>query len=235
MIIGSDNMAFLIGVIIIVLFIVITYLVIKNKIRKYFGKSILEIIHDAKIEDQELPKSLSSMDSIYLEQIKKDFPQLNINELKREAEKIILDSLNSIENKRIKNISNDKIRSFVKSQINDLKTTKVNYDSIKIHKTVISKYENNNGIATIYFGTSLEYLYLKDNKLERKIQDRFKTEFIYVIDENIVPKDKKLVGINCPNCGAPIKDTKKEVCQYCQTKIISLPKRVWVCNDIIRY
>lgn len=52
------------------------------------------------------------MDSIYLEQIKKDFIDININELKREAEKVILDSYKAIEAKDSSKFSG-KIKSFI--------------------------------------------------------------------------------------------------------------------------
>lgn len=228
-------MWFLIGVIILILFILVVYLIITYKVKKYFHKSIFEIISDAKKEDEQIPKSLSSMDSIYLEGIRKDFPDLNINELKRKAEQIILDSLSAIEKKNTSKIKEEKVKSYVESVINDLKGQNINYDSIKIHNTVISKYEKTKSIATIYISTALEYLYLKNNKLECKVQDRYKLEFVYVIDEENVEKDKKLIGLNCPNCGAPIKTTKNQKCPYCKTEVITLPKRVWVCNDILRY
>ena len=84
-------MLFLIGVIIFILFIIIVYFFIKSKIKKsleQFGfKNINEIISYAKLEDQEVPKSLASMDRLYLEQIKRDFPQININLLKRQSER----------------------------------------------------------------------------------------------------------------------------------------------------
>jgi len=89
-------MAFLIGVIILIIFIIIVYIIAKRKVNnfimKYFGTTnINNIIEQEKIMDEELPKSLSNMDSIYLDKIKKDFPELNINELKSEAEKVILE------------------------------------------------------------------------------------------------------------------------------------------------
>lgn len=232
-------MAFLIGVIILIVFIVFCYIFIKFKIKKTLNKygisSIKEVMEKAQLEDEELSKSLSSMDSIYLERIKEDFPDLNINELKRMSEKAILDSLAAIEKKSSENIKSAKLKAFVDSQIEDLKDSEVCYESIKIHKTVVSKYENNKGIATIYFGSSLEYFYKKDNSIKKKVQDRFKVEFIYIIDESKVEANKKVLGLNCPNCGSPIRTLKHKNCEYCGTKVIDLVKKVWTCNDIIRY
>ncbi len=232
-------MAFLIGVIILILFVVFCYIFIKIKVKKALNShgisSLKEAFEKAQLEDEELPKSLSSMDSIYLEKIKEDFPDININELKRMSEKIILDSLNAIEKKTSQNIKNAKIKAFVDSKIEDLKGSTISYDSIKFHKTVVSKYENYNGIATIYFGSSLEYFYQKDNSIKKKVQDRFKLEFIYIIDSSKVAADKKILGLNCPNCGSPIRSLRNRNCEYCGTKVIDLVKRVWTCNNIVRY
>jgi len=232
-------MAFLIGVIILILFITFSYIYIKTKINKMLRSngltSLKDAIEEAKLEDQELPKSLSSMDSIYMDRISKDFPELNINELKRVSEEIILNSLNAIEKKNSKTIKNSKIKAFVENEIEDLKDSKISYSDIRIHKTVLSKYENDNMVATIYFSTGLEYYLKKDNNINKKVQDRFKTEFIYVIDEDKVESTKRVLGINCPNCGAAVKTLKDKNCSYCGTKIIDLVKRVWSCNDITRY
>lgn len=232
-------MPFLIGVLILIIFITTSYFYLKRKITKTLNKygfgSIKEIIEQAHLEDEQLPKSLSSMDSVYLERIKEDFPDININELKRLSEKIIIECLTAIEKKDSKSIKNEKIKAYIDSKIDDLKNININYSNIKFHKTVVSKYENNNKVATIYFGSSLEYLYQKGNEKVKKIQDRFKIEFIYVIDEEMVPMSQKVLGLNCPNCNSPIKSVHEKTCQYCKTPILDIVKRVWTCNDIVNY
>ncbi len=231
-------MYFLIGVIILIVFIVIAYLYFRFRIRRlldkfgFVGMNLKEVIEEARLEDQELPKSLSSMDSIYLEQIKKDFPDIHINELKREAEKIILDTFRGVENKDSSNFKG-KIKSFVDSMISDYKD-KVYFDSMKIHNTVVSSYKKEGGIATIYFATSFEY-YLNYNGKSVKTQDRAKTEFIYVYDTNEVDNDLKVLGIHCPNCGSPITSLGQKGCSYCGQAILEFIGRVFTCNDIVRY
>lgn len=232
-------MPFLIGVIILITFITIIYIYIRIKIKKTLNKyglnSINEIIEKARLEDEELPKSLSSMDSIYMPRFKEDFPSVNINELKRTSEKIILEALNAIETKNSKNIKNEKVKAFVDSKIEDLKKSNIKYDSIKIHKTVVSKYEKEKTVATLYLSTSLEYFYHKDNSIKKKVQDRFKLEFIYIIDASNIEEDKRAFAINCPNCGSPIRNIKTKNCEYCGSNIIDIVKRAWICNDIIEY
>ena len=233
-------MYFLIGVIVLILFVVFCYYFVERKISaftlKYLGTTdIKSAIEAAEIEDQEVPKSLSSMDSIYLEQIKRDFPDVNINELKRISEKVILDVFNAIEKKDSSLIKNEKIKSFVDSMINDLGNDIVSYDNFKIHKTVVSKYENSNGIATIYFSSSFEYYYTKGESIKKKVQDRCRVEFIYVYDVDKVSHSEKVLGLNCPNCGSPIKNLGIKNCSYCGTGVLDIVSKVWNCNDIVRY
>ena len=232
-------MAFLIGVIILIVFCVVVYFYFKIRIRRtldnfgFQGMNLKDIIQEAKLEDQEVPKSLSSMDCIYLEQIKKDFPNININELKRESEKVLLDCFNSIEKKDPSKFKG-KIRSFVESMIQDNKDSDVSYDDFKIHNTVLSSYKKEGGIATIYFASSFQYI-LKKNGKSVKTQDRVKTEFIYVYDVKEVEEDKKVLGIHCPNCGSPITSLGDKNCSYCGTLVLELIGRVFTCNDIVRY
>ena len=229
-------MAFLIGVLIFIGFIIFCYFFLKKKwngfTMKYFGTTdIKSVIEQAEIEDQEVPKSLSSMDSIYLDQINRDFPDVNINELKRMAEAKILECYLCIEKKDSSSITNSKIKAFVDSMIDD----GVSYDSIKIHKTVVSSYEKKDGLATIYFGSSFEYYMKKNDGIRKKVQDRVKTEFIYVYDIDKVDFENKLLGLNCPNCGSPIKSLGTKSCSYCGTGIVDVVNKVWNCNDIVRY
>lgn len=226
-------MWFLIGVLILIFFIIFCFQYIKIKFKQYFKMDISTMLKNAEMEDETLPKSLSSMDSIYLEQIKRDFPEINIKELKRSCEKEILNLLYSIEQKDISNLKG-KIKSLAESLIEDNKKNKVEYNDIKIHNTVVSKYECKKGIATITFGCSFEYKKVI-NETTKKIQDRAKVEYIYIIDENQVSSNEKVLGINCPNCGAPLKSLGDKKCRYCTSPIAEIVKRVWNCNDITFY
>lgn len=232
-------MLFLIGVIILISFITICYFVIRIKLNRilgnhgYLGKSLREIIQQARLEDQEEPKSLSSMDSIYLKQIKEDFPDININELKRQAEKVILDCFNAVENKSTGDLTG-KIKSFVEEMINDYSGKTVKFNKFKFHNTVVAKYQKNKSVCTIYFASSFEY-YLDVDGKDVKTQDRAKVEFIYVIDAKDVPAELKTLDLHCPNCNSPITHLGQKSCTYCGTLIVELIGRIFTCNDIVRY
>jgi len=218
-------MFFLIGVIILIVFVLSCYFYIKNKLNNMFGMDLSEIIKQAKLEDEQLPKSLSSMDSIYLESLMKDFPEININEIKRLAESNIIDILNAIENKDTSKLKG-KMKLIAENKIND----NIKYENLKFHNTVLSRYQKTKEIATITIGSSFEYI-LND----KKIQDRAKVEFIYVIDEEKIKANQKLIGLNCPNCGSAIKTLGLKYCSYCGTGIKDIVKKVWICNDVTFY
>ena len=233
-------MWFLIGVIIFILFIVFCYFFVKRKLQnlsnKYLGGyNIKEILEDARLEDEEVPKSLSGMDSIYLEQIRRDFPNVNVNELKRMCEKEILNTYRAIENKNTSNIKNEKIKSFVESRIDDLGEVNIKYNDLVIHRTVISKYEKNSGIATICFATSFQYMLEKSDGSLKKIQDRVRCEYIYVIDSSKLDKDINVLGISCPNCGSPITSLGEKTCSYCGSGVVDIVSKVWIINDLVQY
>lgn len=232
-------MAFLIGILILITFIMILYSVITIKLKrlskKVFGTSDMnKIIQMREFLDEETPKSLSSLDSLYLERIKSDFPQMNINELKALVEKNIVECLDAIEEKSIKGLktTNEKVRNYILTKIKDLKDNHIEYKNIKFHKTVVSKYENNHDVATIYFGTAFEYSYQKNKDNFRKKQDRVITECIYVIDSDKVDNQLKSLGLNCPNCGAPIKSLKYKKCSYCGSGIVDLVTKSFTINNI---
>ena len=224
-------MFFLIGVIILILFVVLFYFIIKLKIRSvldkagFTGMNLRDIIEEAKLEEQETPKSLASMDRIYLKQIRKDFPEINVSQLKRKAEEIITECYHYKDDSKIQ--LNGKMKSFVDS-------IRGGYQNFKIHNTVISNYHKRNGTASIYFSTAFEY-YMDNNGKLMKIQDRVKTEFIYIIDESKIDKDVNVLGIHCPNCGSPITTLGEKKCSYCGSAVTEVIPKVFHCIDIVRY
>ena len=87
----------------------------------------------------------------------------------------------------------------------------------------------------MYFQTSLEYYLHINGKRSKKVQDCYKVEFIYIVDSNQVGDEVKSLGLNCPNCGAPITDIGVKVCKYCGSGNVEIVKRVWVLNNIENY
>ena len=232
-------MFFLIGVIILIVFIMSVYLYIKVKLRRildetgFSNQSIWDIIREARVRQQSVPKMISSMDKIYLNQITEDFPDINLNELKRKSEKVILDCFNAIEAKDSKNLTG-KFKSFVDDIINDYEGKKVKFDEFKFHRTSLSEYKKDKGIVSLYFSSAFEYILDIDGK-RKKVQDRAKVEFIYIIDEGKLSEYQNAIDFHCPNCNSPITNLGQKKCSYCGTAVVQVVGRTFFCNDIVRY
>lgn len=225
-------MYFLIGVIILIVFIIVTYIYIRLKIRGildkagFAGMRLKDIIEEARLEEQENPKSLASMDRIYLKQIQKDFPDINVSQLKRKAEEILTECFHYTDN------SNLKLTGKMKNFVDSFRGKEMS--NFKIHNTVISNYQKMNGTASIYFSTAFQY-YLDNKGKSVKTQDRVRTEFVYVIDEAKVDKEINVLGIHCPNCGSPITTLGVKKCSYCGSAVTEVIPKVFHCIDIVRY
>lgn len=221
---------------IVIIVLTVLFIIFRKDLLLIFSAiaGLVELIKNERLKDQEEPKSLSSMDSVYLKQIQKDFPDININELKREAEKVLLDCYNAVEGREIDYGYTGKIRSFIDTMKNDYVGKTVHFDDLRIHKTVITDYKKDGVVATIHFGCSFEYFLVVDGE-SIKTQDRAKIEFIYIIDDNEVAPELKSLNLHCPNCNSPITDLGEKKCSYCGARVVELIKRVFVCNDIVRY
>ena len=57
----------------------------------------------------------------------------------------------------------------------------------------------------------------------------------HIYDEKKLSKDIKAIGLHCPNCGSPITSLGEKSCSYCGTAVKELIKKIFVCNDIVRY
>lgn len=230
----------LILILVIICIIFFVFLELRKKVREFsktvFGNpDILQGIKDQKIELANEPKSVAGMDKLILPKLSKDFPNLNISEMKKMAENSILLCLKSIENKKMEKFehTSERITNWINSRIDDLGVDEsINYDSIKFHRTVLNQYLKSDGVCSVVFQTSVEYLYRKNDNDYEKIQDRFNTEFIYIYDDLKLSKNQHGIALNCPNCGAPIKKLGVRVCEYCGTGVIDLVKKTWILNDI---
>ena len=93
-------------------------------------------------------------------------------------------------------------------------------------------YTKGGGSGNITLQSSFEYYKKVGNKIGKKIQDRFKIQFVYVIDQLQYDKDAKAIGLKCSNCGAPVASLGYKTCSYCGTGIQDLVKKNWSLNKI---
>lgn len=231
-------MIFLVILLSILIAIILCILYIKKNVStfsmKYFGTSDLkEAIDKSEITASETPKTVFSVESVVLKKIAKDFPDTNINEIKALAEKSIREVFNAIESKNSSNFGElPTVKAFIDSKINDYKGENIVYDNLKFHNTVVNMYTKSGGSGNITLQASFEYYKKIGDKIGKKVQDRLKIEFVYIIDELQYDGEVKAIGLKCPNCGAPVTSLGNKVCSYCGTGIKDLVKKNWVLNKI---
>ena len=233
----------------IILLLVLLYIFIIFKLRKmgFHGLSLKSIKEEIDELNDNEPRQVSGMTSVFLPQILKDFPDFNLEEIYLLVEKSIRTILNSIENKDIK-LLEDKdfnlINKKLKLQLEDLIKSDIiySYDDIIFHKHAIKSYSYKNGIALLEITSSLEYYYKKvvDDKevsknSKKKKQARYITKFVYIADSDAYEKDIDVYGLNCPNCGAVIHSLKKKNCSYCKTGLNIQVVNLLKCWKLIEF
>lgn len=229
----------LVLILIILITLIICFVYIKNKVenfsRKWFGtKDFFEGINKRKIEMEEMPKTPYGIDALVLTEIAKDFPNLNINEMKKHAENCILLSIKSILNNKVEKFNNisENYKSTLQNIINDQKENrmKISITNIKMHKTVINKYDREESKCRLVFQSAVGYRINKNGEI-KKYEERINTEFIYVYNYKNIQSHES-ISLKCPSCGAPIQDLSVKTCPYCKSGIIDLATKTWVLNDI---
>lgn len=225
--------------------IAIISLIIFYKVSKTIGKSNLNELMNAvrnvsNIEEEEYSriKDVSGMTSLLEPLILEDFPEFNKELMFNIVEENLRKILNAIQNKNMEEIENDDNLSFIKENIKkvieDYKQSNINieYRNIEFHRHAIKDYRKSNGKATITISSSVGYYY-KSNKKDEKIfenrrkETRYITQFCYIYDE--VKFDDKVAefSISCPNCGAPIRETKNMICEYCGSPVEAINLKAW--------
>lgn len=228
----------------VIIFLTLLFLILKNKFTNFLksiGYTNLNAlkyeIKKGEIESKTNHKHVTGMTKLLIPKIVKDFPNFSESELYTKVETSLLAIFNSLENKKIQNSEElVLIKEKLKETIEDYKTNKINvtYDDIIFHKHALKYYKKENGALNISISTSLEYYYKKeqDKKVisdysEYKKQTRYTTEFIYVYDPEKIVKNQNLIGINCPNCGAPVKDLGNKKCRYCGSGLEDINLKSW--------
>ncbi len=211
-----------------------------------FGTSDLrEGFRQVEQEYAATPKSVSAMTSLYLPKIKRDFPEFQYDEMKSRAENVLTSYLLAVDSMDpgILTEGNRELQDKLEMHIQMLKGAgkREHYKSAKIHRTEISDYKKGSGRCIITFQTSIQYYHtvvdesgkLLEGSSEMLTQSKYNTDVIYIQDRNLVEDERDLsLGLNCPNCGAPIGGTGSKVCEYCGTPVVELNIYAWSFSNL---
>lgn len=234
----------------IVIAILVIINIIRNKIRdaslSLFGtSSLLDGINDQKLEMSETPRSLHAMTSVFLPQIQRDFPEFDYPLYKNKTQSLLRSYFSSIQTKIALALAEEyslTLKNQVQGIIEDLNSRDITqiFNQVVIHNTEIARYIKNGATVTIQFVSAVGYItYGEDgngnvvfgNK-DIKQQTIYETELVYVQDVDKVNSNGESLGINCPNCGAPVKNLGVKFCEYCGTSIKEVNIRAWKFDSV---
>ncbi len=232
-------------------------LVIRRKIKRFEKDSGLDLsmgnfIRDLKETDSadSNPASLNGMDKIYLPKIHEEFPDFQLASVIPQVETVIKEYLNSIENKDTSPLKKLTISPSLidraESIIEDLRSRELDvyYDNVVIHRTVISEYVHESGMVIIRFQSAVGYLNFSQDENGKLVSgSKEKTrETVYVVSYARVLDSElarqagvtDVMGLNCPNCGAPLSSSSADKCLFCGTPFKNITEDVfgWSFTDI---
>lgn len=213
--------------------------------RQAFGTSdLMEGFRQVEQEYSSTPKSVSAMTSLYLPKIKKDFPEFQYDEMKVRAENALTSYLLAVDtmNPGAFREEGEELKDKLEMRIEMLKASgqREHFRNIKLHRTEIANYAKRNGRCIITFQTSLQYLYSREDESVQASQSgqlttqaKYNVDLIYVQDRNLVREEHDMsLGLNCPNCGAPLSGLGSKVCEYCGTPVVELNIYAWTFSNI---
>ena len=158
--------------------------------------------------DEPEPLSVGGATDLYLERIRKDFPEYHYLETQFALAGFIHEYLSYKYNHG----------KFTESNIDPLLPSIIERDSqnspaynIKVNHSSIYDYQKNEEYATVVFLVSVGF-----TRNEKRIETRYRVHHTFQLThEGIASK-----AMTCNHCGASIEDTNIGVCPYCDSKII---------------
>ena len=195
---------------------------------------ILRMIRENETTLEETPKTLSVKESLYLDRIQKDFPELNLDLVKSYVSEIVADYLKCLETGDARELQKDCTENLVAQTLS--RQNGIACHDLKFHRIVISDYrvlQNAFGKAEearLTFQTACQYTAETGKKKKRKkvVQTRFEVQYSYYLKETAGGASEVL---RCSYCGAPVELLGAKVCRYCGNGVVDTIKRTWkFCN-----
>ena len=167
-------------------------------------------------------RSLSSAGDLFLDRIKRDFPEYNpamvLNRVKKHA-RIYLQSAKEGHTLFREGVSDSFRERLAYSLPPDVK------GGIEVYNAALSDYDDRGRDRILVFQAAAEYLDSRDAL--RPV--RLTLKYIAAYDGNV---DGEVRGFNCPNCGAPLPIVGSKICHYCGTGIKSSAGLGWILTDV---
>lgn len=185
----------------------------------YIKNAIDEAI--AADKEPEKPRSLSSLESVVLPKILKDFPDFNpqifAERVRRDAKTYYQ---SGIEGKAL--FTDDATETF-KSEFEDRLPEGVK-DGITVRRVSIAAYDGSSRQKILTCQAAVGYNDTTDTSRERRL-------ILTYIAGYADDPDSPIKGFNCPNCGGPLPAAGARVCVYCGTAFTAPVALGWMLSD----
>ncbi|MCM1498783.1 MAG: zinc ribbon domain-containing protein [Clostridium sp.] len=233
-----------------IVLIVATVIYLRRKTRELsrslFGtEDITKAAEQMRQDYATTPKSVSAMTSLLLPKIVSDFPDFQYDEMKERANNVLTGYLQAVTaaNASLMKDGNTELKQQLADhiQMRSVQDTREHFDNVHIHQTAINQYRKTSGRCIITFQSSLECIHYITNAEQNviegtkayKYQTKYNTDLIYIQDRSLVENElDNALGINCPNCGAPLSSLGAKVCEYCGSPVIEINIHAWSFSNI---
>lgn len=185
--------------------------------------TITSALNDAVAANNEPPKprSLSSLESVAMPKILKDFPDFNAKVFSQRVRRDAKTYYESGREHRV--LFKDDATEAFKESFEDRLPAEVK-DGIEVHRVTIAGYDGSARRKILTCQASVGFIDTNDAQQERRLT------LLYIAGYADDP-DSEVVGFNCPNCGAPLPAAGARVCVYCGTSFIAPVDRGWMLFD----
>lgn len=225
-----------VGIIIAVALVIIAIVVLSiiRCVHKNIGSlgSVAQQIKEASDEIDNTPKTLASVEGVYMRQIKEDFPEFNLQLVKSYIKSFAAMYFTAVSGGKF--VKSD-FEEHCSHQLIDLIAAKSSsgetFKNVKIHKIVVSDYRKSTYDVSVIFALAVEY---RHNNRSNVSQERYEVAYTYFLEDGA---HQELSSMKCPNCGAPIESLERDFCPYCDYKLnineeAIVIDRTWKITDI---
>lgn len=201
---------------------------LRKTVRESGLSEFLRMVKHADLQSQRTPRSLSGGDTLFLPIILRDFPEFHLQFAKSEIGNNIVGIFNYINGEHFQ--GKEKVQAFADTLKERYEQKAVSND--RVHKTCISNYVKTQGTATIQFQTAFQFDYQDERRGRLTAQERYETDYTYLIQENRMEDGEHAVSVRCGYCGAPMESVGAKLCAYCGTALDVIQDRAWQITGV---
>ncbi|MBO4687759.1 MAG: hypothetical protein J5636_04535 [Clostridiales bacterium] len=206
------------------------------------------------------PKSVSDLSEVLTPRINRDFPDLNLSEMRSAVQAVLVKSMDLLMQMTTSGNGDtiDRIqaelaacgigvtRSLSEELWHKVESARAEgktfvYRDVIVHKSGINEYQKTSSTVEITFQYSIQCLqyqerngkFISGNRAT-PTQTRYNAKVINILDaDRFAREDIRGVGFTCPHCGAAVKHLGTDVCSFCGTAIKTVDMRIWLVDKLV--